>query len=325
MNVNYLEIYPSETWCVQWCSHCFRSKGAQKVEEISTSQRGIIDGVLGHYTKQKVKKWFPLHVNLAWDIANYTFQLFDDIWKIDIDRLYFSMWRILESSGKFENLDDILTNLLWMNSWKEIELIANATMNGRDVLDVHKDVLQRFLSEYFDVVQNSNSWIFKKSAALASLWVNNLHERQMRKLDMDVVMNSFFLAHKGARINHEFALWERHDFVKEGMYTLNSDVFWAEFSTQLNVRIILAKRAMRQSSQQALEEALSEKEFLVSVFPDTVMIHHSTETIHVKELYFTYDEFFDILSESSARFSLKRRWLDAVIAARLQERLQNLS
>lgn len=91
------------------------------------------------------------------------------------------------------------------------------------------------------------------------------------------------------------------------MYTLESDVYGDKFATQVNVRMILAKRAKKQGPIQALQEAISEGEFLVSIFPDTVMIHHSTETIHIQELYFSYDEFFDILQESRARFRLRRR------------------
>ena len=88
--------------------------------------------------------------------------------------------------------------------------------------------------------------------------------------------------------------------------------------------MILAKRAMKQSSREALQDAISENKCLISIFPDTIMIHHSTDTIHIRELYFTYDEFLDMIQESTARFTIRRKSLDTIIKQRLSERLKNL-
>lgn len=320
-----LEFYPSTRWCIQWCFHCPRwitQPSWNVVQEISERQRELARNIL--YCFWDDVNWVNA-LNLSWYIWEYWFELFDDIWGIGLTQLYFNLGTLSNTSRAViqENLSR-LTTILPRNTWcRDIDIFWNlqCVAAWRELLDA--DLLQSMVHEFFKALQ---SWATFSTQEMTGLMLaaNNATEKNRREIHLWDILSNFISAHS--------KLWNPtvvsdsiKDYPKKGVSFIRSDRVIDGKQTRIDFRSVSAKQSKKSTFLDELKLSLREDmDLTISIFPDTIMMYHSTWNMHIEELFFTYDEFEELLKVYicqtwSERYSLKR-----VIDERLAERAYNL-
>ena len=315
-----LEFYPSSHWCIQWCFHCLRGIKElpnSTVTEITDRQRELTRNILFCFWDE-VESQNTL--NLSWYIGEYGFKLFDDIWWFWLDQVYFNLWLLDQNSLSFvkDNVEKVWNILPTNSSNRDIDIFWNIQHVDwwKQLQDTQ--LLRDFTDSFFQALK---LWVPFSSKIFTWLMIvsNNISERNRRELNELELLNSFVGAH--------WVLWD--DSISAASFRKFSDE-WISFvrsdkvingkHTRIDFRWICAKKSKKTTFLEELGVSLWQEELTISVFPDTVMVYHSTLNMHVKELFFSYDEFEQILKDYVCQIGSERYTFKRIIDDRLTER-----
>ena len=319
-----LEFYPSEQWCIQWCHHCLR--GIKKpswniVHEVSNRHRELARNILFAFTEEND----ALNaLNLSWYIWDYSFQLFDDIWWMDLNQVYFNLWTV--SSATQKSIDDDVrrvNHILRQNTWsKDIDIFWNIQyVSGGEFLKQAQEI-EKFVRWFFSAVQWGVSFSDSDFTGLM-IASNNITERNFRQLNPQSILNAFIDAHYCLG-ESEISSVKFQDFTKQWVLFVRSDRVISGKQSRIDFRGIQAKKSWKTTFLDELKTSLWNNELTLSIFPDTIMIYHSTLNMDISELFFDYNEFEWLLRDFVYQTGSERKTLKQIIDERLLERADNL-
>lgn len=323
--VQVLEFYPTEKWCIQWCLHCPRSiskpEDSLQVSWVNKLQQGVAERVL------KIFRWEQpeSQLNLAWYIWAYDFELFDNVAPFHLSGISFNLWTISQTSADLieDNIVRLWEVLPQDTSGKGIFTYGNFQLFDASPKTLEWSILTRIIERYFKAIQTHAPHVVKKNIWAISIAANNIPERNFDFWTARLALKG--ISDFQRSIADAYYMWQKLDYYnKEGLFLISSKLVWADdYNFDVSMRWVKAKKAKKMSLAEAVKNC-EKSDFYISLFPDKVMVYHSPWNIHLDGLFFSYEEFDDIIRERTKRRIWGRnRTLREIVNERLRERVHH--
>lgn len=268
---------------------------------------------------------------LVWNPTDIGFPLFDDVWKYNLSQFIFHLWGVsTKTLNLVPSLREELTRLLPQNSWrKDIQMYWFMELSRGDLNEMDEDLLSKIIEAYIEAIYSK--WLLYEESKLFGLIIsaNNIPSNIYEDLQTHTVA---WLLHrvlgKWLPDSMEMNCWKNYfkkdqDMLVTDSLSIIQDKDGTNFT--LDFRGMRAKQIPEKKFPQIVDEIKNDDVFYVSVFPDGIMVYHSTHTINQRGLWFSYEEFFYLLNRvSEKRFRWKRKTLQQAVNDSLRQRVKDL-